>query len=153
MFGDAGRIVGPKPRLVASCGMHDEDDDTALANPPWQEVVIGVVETVAAAVGCAFIASAPLLVGLVVLQLAGAVAALITTVALTIAIVVLPASVPMPTHPALTGYERWGRRVGTLLRAPITWRESRANRRSQRALGSSSSSSSAAAPSLGPRHR
>ncbi len=115
--------------------------------------MVDVVETVAAAIGCAVVAGFPVLIGALVMTLVGAGAGCLTIAMLTIAVIVLPARWPMPEQPRLSGYERWGHRVGRALGAPIRWREARILRRSQRAIGASSASSSAAAPSLPPRRR
>lgn len=111
-------------------------------------VVVDVVESVAAAVGCAVIAGAPIWLGVLAGVFFGDTVGVEVFGVATIVIVVIPAA-PMRERPELNGYQRWGLRVGRLMRAPLDWAASRRADRS-RALGSSSSSSSAAAPSLPP---
>ena len=110
-------------------------------------VVVDVVESVAAAIGCAVIAGAPLWLGLLADVLLGVGPQ--TFAVVSVVVVVVPAAKPMPSGPALNGYQRWGLRVGRVMREPLDWAASRRADRS-RALGSASSSMSAAAPSLPP---
>lgn len=112
-------------------------------------LVVDVVEVVCAAVACAVIVSAPLWLAVLAAALFNASFAAPVFFFALCAVVVVPQR-RMPERPELDGYQRWGLRMGRLVRAPITFAEARRAQRNTRALSSSTSASSAAAPSLPP---
>ncbi len=112
------------------------------------EVALDVIEVVGAAVACAVIVAAPVWLSMLAGFLFGTNAAFVVFAVVTVAVAF--AARPLDEQPQLDAYQRWGQRMGRLLRAPITWAEARRARRTSRALSSSTSSSSAAAPSLPP---